>query len=92
MSLYWYACISMNTDLYMIYDISLETIWWAFSNTSPIVWIHLAIHEILANKAFIVTDALISQLLVVTFVYSLSEDFQHSLVCENWSTSCEDTS
>ena len=31
--------------------------------------IHLAIHEILANKAFTVTDDLISQLFVVTFVY-----------------------
>ena len=28
-----------------------------------------AIHEILANKAFIATDGLISQLFVITFVY-----------------------
>ena len=31
--------------------------------------IHPAIHEILANKAFIVTNDLISQLFVVAFVY-----------------------
>jgi len=31
--------------------------------------IHLAIHEILTNKAFVVTDSLISQLFVVTFVH-----------------------
>ena len=30
----------------------------------------LVIHEILANKDFIVTDDLISQLFVVAFVYS----------------------
>jgi len=30
--------------------------------------IHLAIHEILADKAFIATDGLISQSFVVTFV------------------------
>ena len=31
--------------------------------------IHLAIHEILTNKAFVVTDDLISQLFVIAFVY-----------------------
>ena len=31
--------------------------------------IHPAIHEILTNKAFVVTDGLISQLFVVTFVH-----------------------
>ena len=31
--------------------------------------IHPVIHEILANKAFIVTNDLISQLFVVAFVY-----------------------
>ena len=31
--------------------------------------IHLVIHEILANKDFKVTDDLISQLFVVTFVH-----------------------
>ena len=41
------------------------------SNTSLIVQIHLAIYEILANKAFIVTDDLISQLFIVTFVYPI---------------------
>ena len=70
MLLHWYACISMNTDFYMIYDISLETIWWALFNTSSIIWICPAVHEILANKALIVTDSLIFWLFVVTFVYS----------------------
>ena len=69
MSLYWYACISMNTYCYEIYYILLEIFWWALSNTSLIVWICPAVHEILANKAFIVTDDLISQLFVVTFVH-----------------------
>ena len=31
--------------------------------------IHLAIYEILADKAFTATNSLISQLFVVTFVY-----------------------
>ena len=31
--------------------------------------IHLAVHEILADKAFIATNSLISQSIVVTFVY-----------------------
>jgi len=39
------------------------------SNTSLIVQIYLAIHEILANKAFTVADGLISQLFVVAFVH-----------------------
>jgi len=69
MPLYWYAYISMNTNLYMMYDISLETVWWALSNTSSIVWIYLAVHKILANKTFTVTDGLISQLFVVTSVH-----------------------
>ena len=59
----------MNTYCYVIYYILLETIWWALSNTSLIMWIHLVIHEILANKAFTVADGLISLLFVVTFVY-----------------------
>jgi len=33
--------------------------------------IHLAIHEILANKAFTVTDGLISWLFIVTFVHPI---------------------
>ena len=69
MSLHWYACISINTYCHKIYHILLETVWWALSNASLIVWIHPAIHEILANKDFIVTDDLISQLFVVTFVH-----------------------
>jgi len=69
MLLYWYACISINTYCYKIYYISLETVWWALSNTSLIVWIPLAIHEILRNKYFTVTDNLISQLFIVAFVY-----------------------
>ena len=40
MLLYWYACISIYTDLYMIYDISLETVWWALSNATLIMGIH----------------------------------------------------
>ena len=60
MSLYWYACVSINTYYYEIYYISSETIWWALSNVTSITWIHSAIHEILANKAFAVTDGLIS--------------------------------
>ena len=50
MSLYWYTCISMNTDLYMMYNILLETVWWVLSNTSLIVDIYLVILEIIANK------------------------------------------
>jgi len=59
----------MNTYYYMVYDVSIKTIWWALSNTSLIMWIHLAVYEISANKAFTVTDDLISQLFVVTFVH-----------------------
>ena len=65
MSLYWYACIFMNTYCYEIYHILSEIVWWALSNTSLIVWNCLAIHEILVNKDFIVTDDLISWLIVV---------------------------
>jgi len=39
------------------------------SNETLIVRICLVIHEIIANKAFIVTDSLISWLFVVTFIY-----------------------
>ena len=69
MLLYWYSCISVNTYCYVIYHISLETVWWAFSNTILIMWIHPVIHEILANKDFTVTDDLISWLFVVNFVH-----------------------
>jgi len=68
MLLHWYTCISMNTDLHMIYHILLETID-GCSNASLIMWIHSAVHEILANKAFAITDGLIFQLFVVTFVH-----------------------
>jgi len=57
-----------------------------------------AVHEILADKAFTATDSLISQSFVVAFVHpaymqiALFGAFQHNLVCENWSTGCEDTS
>jgi len=71
MSLHWYACISMNTYYYIIYHISLEIDWWVLSNTSLIVWICLVVHEILANKDFTVTDNLISQLFVITFVHPI---------------------
>jgi len=69
MPLHWYAFISMNTDFYMMYDISLEIVWSVLSNASSIMWIYPAVHEILANKAFTVTDGLISQLFVVAFVH-----------------------
>jgi len=39
------------------------------SDVSLIVRIHSAVHEILANEAFIVTDVLISWLFVVAFVH-----------------------
>jgi len=71
MLLHWYACIFMNTYCYKIYHISLEIVWWALSNTSLIVQICSAIHEILANEDFIVTDDLISQLFVVAFVHPI---------------------
>ena len=69
MLLYWYACISTNNYHFETHHISLETDWWALSNTSSIVQIHSAIHEILADKAFTATDGLISQSFVVTFVH-----------------------
>ena len=69
MSLHWYTCISMNTYCYWIYHILSEMVWWALSNASSIVWICPAIHEIIANKTFTVTDGLISWLFVVTFVH-----------------------
>ena len=50
----------MNTYCYKIYHILSEMVWWALSNTSSIMWICLAIHEIMANETFIVTDGLIS--------------------------------
>ena len=69
MSLYWYACISTNTYCFETYHILLETDWWALLKTSSTVQIHLAVHKISADKAFIATDVLISQSFVVTFVY-----------------------
>ena len=71
MLLHWYAYISMNTYCYRIYFILLKMVWWAIFNASLIVQIHLAIHEILANKAFTVTDGLISWLFVVAFVHPI---------------------
>ena len=41
------------------------------SNTSSIMRICSAIHEILADKAFTATDVLISQSFVVTFVHPI---------------------
>ena len=81
-----------------MHHISLETDWWALSNASSIVQTWSAIHEILADKAFIATDGLISQSFVVTFVHPTHMRiasfgaFQCNLVCENWFTSCGDTS
>ena len=98
MLLYWYACISTNTNHFETHHISLKTDWWALSNASSIVWIRSAVYDILADKAFIATDSLISQSFVVAFVPSayvwivLTWAFQRILVCENWSTGCGDTS
>jgi len=69
--LYLYEYISMNTYCYEIYHIWLEMVWQALSNAISILWICLAVHEILANKAFIVTNDLISQFFVVAFVYPI---------------------
>jgi len=69
MSLHWYTCISTNTCCFEMHHISLETDWWALLNASSIMWIRSAIHEILADKAFIATDGLISQLFVVAFIH-----------------------
>ena len=69
MSLHWYACISTNTCHFEMHHISLGTNWWALPNTSLIVRICSAVHEILADKAFTATDVLISQSFVVTFVH-----------------------
>jgi len=52
MSLYWYAYISMNTNLHIIYDSSLETVWWVLSNASLIVGICLVVPEIIANETY----------------------------------------
>ena len=68
MSLHWYTCISTNTYCFEMHHILLETNWWALSNTSLIMQIWLAIHEILADEAFTATDGLISQSFVVTFI------------------------
>ena len=68
MLLHWYACISTNTCCFEMHHISLEMNWWALPNTSLIVQIRSAVHEILADKAFTATDVLISQLFVVAFV------------------------
>ena len=64
----------------MIYNGLLKTVWWALSNTSLIIWIHLAIHKILANEASIVTDGLISQLFVVAFVHPIYIYVQIALI------------
>ena len=44
------------------------------------MWIHLAIHKILANEASIVTDGLISQLFVVAFVHPIYIYVQIALI------------
>ena len=92
MLLYWYPCISINTDCFGIYHISLKMVWWVLSNTSLIVWICLAIHEILANKTFTVANGLISQLFVVTFIHLTFGAFQYNLAYENQFTDGRDTS
>jgi len=50
MLLHWYTCISINTDFYIMYDILLETVWWALFNISLIVGIDLVISDIIANE------------------------------------------
>ena len=50
MLLYWYACILINTNLYIIYNILLEMVWWVLCNVSLIVGICLVISEIIANE------------------------------------------
>jgi len=70
---------SPQTQMY-IYKrvmVCVQAVWWALSNASSIVWICLAIHEILANKAFITADSLISQLFVVVFVYPIYMNSPH---------------
>ena len=52
MSLHWYACIPINTDFYMMYNISSGNVWWVLSNASLIMEIHLVIPEIIANKTY----------------------------------------
>ena len=69
MSLHWYACISTNNYCFEMCHISLEMNWWALPNASLIMRIRSAIHEILADKAFIATDVLISQSFVIAFVH-----------------------
>ena len=69
MSLHWYACISTNTYQFEMYHISLEMDWWALPNTSSIMQICSAVHEILVDKAFTATDGLTSQSFVVAFVH-----------------------
>ena len=69
MSLHWYACISTNPCRFEMHHISLVTDWRALSNASSIVRIHPAVHDILADEAFIATDGLISQSFVVAFVH-----------------------
>jgi len=54
-----------------------------------------AIHEILVNGDFTVTDSLISQSFVVAFVHLTHVQIAFiwgNLVCENQSTGCGDTS
>ena len=50
MLLYWYACISINTGYYIIYDISLETVQWVLSNISLIMGICSVVPKIIANE------------------------------------------
>ena len=98
MLLHWYTCISINTYCYVIYHILSETVWWALSNASLIMWIHPVFHKISANKDFTVTDDLISQLFAVAFIHTTyvqiapNGALQCNLVCENQSTGCGDTS
>ena len=62
MLLHWYAYISTNTYFFRTYNKLLETDWWVLSNMSSIVQICLAVHGILADKAFTATDGLVMNL------------------------------
>ena len=73
--LYWYTCISINTDCYLIYNILLGIVWWVLSNTSLIVWIHSAIPEIIANKT---CSYWWSNILVISYYFCTSYIYANS--------------
>ena len=52
MLLHWYDCISLNSNWYVMYYISLETVWWVLSKASYIMQKYPAIPKITANETF----------------------------------------